>query len=39
LGVLFDPRGVHLDPNDIYIQIVRKGIVNLPSHFDLERLG
>jgi hypothetical protein len=38
-GVLFDPRGQHLDPEEIYVQIVRKGIVNLPPAFEVELVG
>jgi hypothetical protein len=37
-GVLFDPRG-QIDPNAIYVQIIRPGIVNLPEHFEIEVLG
>lgn len=37
--MLFDPRGEHLDPEDIYVQVVRKGIVNLPSGFEMELVG
>jgi hypothetical protein len=38
-GILFDPRGEHLDPEAIYVQIVRKGVVDLPPDFDVEVLG
>jgi hypothetical protein len=38
LGVLYDPRG-ELDPNAVYLQIVRPGIVALPSNFDTEAIG
>jgi hypothetical protein len=38
LGLLYDPRG-ELDPDAIYVQIVRPGLVNLPSDFKLEILG
>lgn len=38
-GVLFDPRGEHLDPEEIYVQVVRKGIVNLPPGFEVELVG
>ena len=38
IGLLFDPRG-ELDPNTIYVQIVRKGVVDLPASFDVELLG
>lgn len=38
LGVLYDPR-TEIDPDAIYIQIVRPGIVNLPADFKIEVLG
>lgn len=38
-GVLFDPRGEQLDVEAIYVQIVRKGIVNLPPNFEVEVIG
>ncbi len=38
LGLLYDPRS-ELDPDAIYIRIVRPGIVNLPTDFKLEILG
>jgi hypothetical protein len=38
-GVLFDPRGEHLDPDVIYVQVIRKGIVNLPPGFGVELVG
>jgi hypothetical protein len=38
LGLLFDPKG-ELDPDAIYFQIVRPGIVNLPQDFQVEVLG
>ena len=38
LDVLFDPRG-ELDPDAIYVQIVRPGIVKLPAGFGVEVLG
>jgi hypothetical protein len=38
LGILFDPKG-ELDPDAIYVQIVRPGIVNLPASFEVEVLG
>jgi hypothetical protein len=38
LGILFDPKG-ELDPDAIYVQIVRPGIVDLPASFDVEVLG
>jgi hypothetical protein len=34
-GVLFDPKD-ELDPNAVYIQIVRPGIVALPVEFEVE---
>src|SRR2546422_562965 len=37
-GVLFDPRG-ELDPNAVYVQIVRPGVVKLPRDFNIEILG
>ena len=37
--ILFDPRGEHLDPGAIYVQVVRKGIVDLPPDFDVEVVG
>jgi hypothetical protein len=37
LGVLFDPKS-ELDPEAIYIQIVRPGIVSLPTPIELEVL-
>ncbi len=36
-GVLFDPEG-ELDPDAIYIQIVRPGVVRLPVDFEIEVL-
>jgi hypothetical protein len=38
LGLLYDPRS-ELDPDAIYIQIVRPGLVNLPKDFNVEILG
>jgi hypothetical protein len=38
-GILFDPRGEHLDPEAIYVQVIRKGIVDLPPNFDVEVVG
>jgi hypothetical protein len=38
LGLLYDPR-TELDPDAIYVQIVRPGIVNLPKDFKIEILG
>jgi hypothetical protein len=34
-GVLYDPTG-ELDPDAVYLQIVRPGIVALPGNFDTE---
>jgi hypothetical protein len=38
LGLLYDPRR-ELDPDAIYIQIIRPGLVNLPKDFRVEVLG
>ena len=38
LGILFDPKG-ELGPDEIYFQIVRSGVVDLPAGFDVEVLG
>ncbi len=38
IGVLYDPKG-HVDPNSIYFQIVRPGIVALPTSFETESLA
>jgi hypothetical protein len=38
LGLLFDPKG-ELDPDAIYLQVVRPGIVKLPLDFQVEVLG
>ena len=38
LGLLYDPRG-ELDPDAIYVQIVRPGLVKLPQNFNVEILG
>lgn len=38
MGLLFDPTG-DLDPDAIYVQVVRPGIINLPSDFKMEVLG
>jgi Nucleotidyltransferase of unknown function (DUF6036) len=38
LGLLFDPKS-ELDPDAIYIQVVRPGIVKLPLDFGVEVLG
>lgn len=37
-GVLYDPKG-EIDPNSIYFQIVRPGIVALPKKFETESLA
>ncbi|MFT3940298.1 DUF6036 family nucleotidyltransferase [Rhodopseudomonas sp.] len=37
-GVLFDPRG-EINPESVYVQVIRKGVVNLPKEFDVEILG
>lgn len=39
VGILFDPRGEQLDPEAIYVQIIRKGLVNLPADFAVEVVG
>jgi hypothetical protein len=38
LHILFDPKG-EVDPDAIYVQIVRSGIVDLPQDFETEILG
>ncbi len=38
LGVLYDPRG-ELDPDKVYLQVVRPGIVRLPEDFAMETIG
>ncbi len=38
LGLLYDPRS-ELDPDAIYVQIVRPGLVNLPQDFKVEVIG
>ncbi len=35
---MFDARG-EIDPNQIYIQIIRPGVVKLPNEFDPEVIG
>ena len=35
---MFDPKG-DLDPEAMYIQVVRPGIVKLPREFELEIIG
>ncbi|MBF0306013.1 MAG: hypothetical protein HQL41_10255 [Alphaproteobacteria bacterium] len=37
-GLLFDPRG-ELDPDAIYLQILRPGITMFPERFAVEKLG
>ncbi len=37
-GVLYDPKG-EIDPDSIYFQIVRPGIVALPAKFETENLA
>ena len=37
-GILFDPKGV-VEPDRIYIQVVRPGIVRLPADFAPEVIG
>jgi hypothetical protein len=37
LGLLFDPKG-ELDPDAIYLQVARPGIVKLPPDFEIEIL-
>jgi hypothetical protein len=37
-GILFDPRG-EIDPDHVYLQIVRPGIVRLPGDFVPELIG
>jgi uncharacterized nucleotidyltransferase DUF6036 len=38
IGVLYDPRG-ELDPDSVYIQIVRPGVVALPTSFETESIA
>jgi hypothetical protein len=38
VGILFDPKG-ELDPGAICFQIIRPGIVDLPSSFEVESIG
>jgi hypothetical protein len=38
LGIAFDPKG-ELDPDAIYVQIVRPGVVKLPPDFKVDLLG
>ncbi|HEX8166710.1 MAG TPA: DUF6036 family nucleotidyltransferase [Beijerinckiaceae bacterium] len=38
MGVLFDPKS-DLDPEAVYIQIVRPGIVSLPTTIEIETIG
>ncbi len=37
-GLLFDPKG-EVDPNAVYLQIIRPGFVILPSEFKVEIIG
>lgn len=37
-GILFDPRG-EIDPEQIYLQVVRPGVVRLPRDFVPELIG
>lgn len=37
-GLLYDPKG-EIDPNAIYLQILRPGITMFPEHFAVERIG
>jgi len=37
-GMLYDPRG-EIDPDAIYLQILRPGITMFPEHFPVERIG
>jgi transcriptional regulator with XRE-family HTH domain len=37
-GMLYDPRG-EIDPDAIYLQILRPGITMFPEHFAVERIG
>lgn len=37
-GILFDPKG-EIDPDQVYIQLVRPGIVRLPGDFVPEVIG
>ena len=38
IGVLYDPRG-ELEPDAIYIQLIRSGTVRLPPDFVVETIG
>ncbi len=38
LGISYDPRG-EIDPDTIYIQLIRPGVVRLPIGFDHETIG
>ncbi|MGH8548693.1 MAG: DUF6036 family nucleotidyltransferase [Methylococcales bacterium] len=38
IGILYDPNG-EIDPDAIYIQIVRPGLVALPREFETETIG
>jgi len=37
-GILFDPKGT-VEPDQIYIQVIRPGIVRLPADFAPEAIG
>ena len=38
IGVLYDPKG-EVAPDKIYIQIIRRGVVQLPKDFETETIG
>lgn len=38
VGLLYDPTG-ELDPDSIYVQLVRPGVVRLPADFEVESIG
>lgn len=37
-GMLYDPRG-EIDPDAVYMQILRPGITMFPEHFPVEKIG
>jgi len=37
-GLLYDPKG-EVDPEDIYLQVIRPGLVSLPAEFSPELIG
>ncbi|MFC3694865.1 DUF6036 family nucleotidyltransferase [Chenggangzhangella methanolivorans] len=39
IGVLYDPKSEEIDPEKIYIQIIRPGVVQLPKEFETEIIG